>query len=191
MSRGIRIQTRRLRLRSWREADVERFDAVCNTPEVMRWLGGVQTKKQLRQDVDYFTAMEEREGFTFWVVERRRDRTFLGFVGLIRVEEEDCPFAGAVEIGWRLREGVWRRGYGFEAASAVLDYAFIRLRLETVVSRTAKGNAASIGLMRRLGMKKNRAMNYRPRLASRSLAVFSITATQWRAAKVTLRRSSA
>jgi RimJ/RimL family protein N-acetyltransferase len=145
----------------------------------MRWLSGIQTRKQLRQDVAYFAAMERREGFTFWVVERRRDKDFLGFVGLIRIEEEDCPFAGAVEIGWRLRQNAWRRGYGFEAASAVLDYAFEKLELTDIVSRTAKDNAASIGLMRKLGMKRRRTMDYKPVVAVPKLAVFSITAEQW------------
>lgn len=145
----------------------------------MRWLGGVQTKAQLRQDVAYFVGMEQREGFTFWVVERRRDNKFLGFAGLIRVEEDDCPFAGEVEIGWRLRQSVWRQGYGYEAASAVLDYAFSELRLERVVSRTAKKNLASIGLMRKLGLKRCRKMDYRPVVAIAKLAVFTITTTQW------------
>ena len=84
----------------------------------MRWLGGVQTKGSCDRS-RLLRAMEKREGFTFWVVERRRDNAFLGFVGIIRIEEEDCPFAGEVEIGWRLRQSVWRRGYGFEAAAAV------------------------------------------------------------------------
>ena len=181
MARGTRIHTRRLRLRSWRMADAQRFNKACNTPEVMRWLGGVQRQQQLRDDVAYFAAMEKREGFTFWVAERRRDSAFLGFVGLIRIEEEDCPFAGEVEIGWRLRQSVWRRGYGFEAASAVLDYAFSKLDLDRVVSRTAKRNAASIALMRKLGLRRCRAMDYRPVVATRKLAVFVITAKQWAA----------
>lgn len=146
----------------------------------MRWLGGVQTKQQLRDDVAYFAAMDKRAGFTFWVVERRRDKSFLGFVGIIRIEEDDCPFVGEVEIGWRLRQSVWRRGYGFEAASAVLEQAFSKLELARVVSRTSKRNIASIALMRKLGMRRHRAMDYRPLIASHKLAVFAITAKQWR-----------
>jgi RimJ/RimL family protein N-acetyltransferase len=140
----------------------------------------VQKKRQLRQDVAYFAACEKRHGFTFWVVERRRDKAFLGFVGIIRIEEDDCPFAGEVEVGWRLSESMWRHGYGFEAACAVLDYAFGDLDLERIVSRTSKRNVASIALMRKLGLKRCRALDYRPRIASRKLAVFITTAAQWR-----------
>jgi RimJ/RimL family protein N-acetyltransferase len=147
----------------------------------MRWLGGLQRKCQLRQDVAYFADMEKREGFTFWVAERRRDNAFLGFVGIIRIEDDDCPFAGEVEIGWRLRQDVWRRGYGQEAASATLDYAFSQLDLDRVVSRTSKHNAASIALMRKLGLRRRRSMDYRPIVAARKLAVFVITAKQWTA----------
>jgi ribosomal-protein-alanine N-acetyltransferase len=145
----------------------------------MRWLGGVQRKRQLRQDVAYFAKMENREGFTFWVAERRRDNAFLGFVGIIRIEEEDCPFAGEVEIGWRLRQSVWRRGYGYEAASAVLNYAFSELKVRRVVSRTSKRNVASIALMRKLGLRRCTVMNHRPVAAARKMAVFVITAEQW------------
>lgn len=181
MSRSVRFQTRRLRLRSWRKGDTERFHSACNTPDVMRWLGGVQLKRQSRQDVAYFAAMEKREGFTFWVVERRRDNAFLGFVGIVRIDEEDCPFGGEVEIGWRLRQSVWRRGYAYEAAAAVLDYAFGPLSLNRVVSRTSKRNEGSIALMRKLGLRRRRAMDYRPCVATRKLVVFAITAKQWRA----------
>lgn len=181
MARRARIYTRRLRLRSWRAGDAERLHEACNTPKVMRWLGGIQRKRQLRQDLAYFAAMEKREGFTFWAAERRRDNAFLGFVGLIRVEEDDCPFVGEVEIGWRLRQDNWRQGYGYEAASAVLDYAFSRLKLQRIVSRTSKRNAASVALMRKLGLRRRTTMDYRPLIAKRKLAVFAITAKQWAA----------
>jgi RimJ/RimL family protein N-acetyltransferase len=36
------IETERLVLRDWREADLDPFVRHTNTPAVMRWLGGVQ-----------------------------------------------------------------------------------------------------------------------------------------------------
>lgn len=128
----------------------------------MRWLGGVQTRRELKSDVAYFIKAEAREGFTFWVVELAADQSFLGFCGLMRISEADCPVNGEVEIGWRIREDVWRRGYAFEAAQAVLDYAFAQRGNQFVVSRTAVGNAASRGLMRKLGMRHDPALDYIP-----------------------------
>lgn len=184
MSGGVRLQTRRLRLRSWRLSDPERFAAACNTKTVMRWLGGLQSASELLADVSYFMASEASDGFTFWVVERRSDYQFLGFCGLVKIPDFDCPFKGSVEIGWRLRQSAWRRGYGFEAASAVLRYAFSELGAREIVSRTAKANTASKALMRKLGMTRRRAMDYRPRRARRKLVTFAITAGQWRRSSI-------
>ncbi len=180
MPSSARIGTPRLRLRSWRLSDPERFHRACNTPAVMKWLGGVQSPPQVLDDVSYFMASDANDGFTFWVVERRSDGAFLGFCGLVRIPDSDCPFRGMLEIGWRLRESVWRRGYGFEAASAVLRYAFSSLDAREVVSRTAVGNVASKALMRKLGLGRRRALDYRPKNSRRALITFAITAEEWR-----------
>ena len=174
------IRTERLRLRSWRMSDARRYQRACNTPEVMRWLGGVQTAQQVREDVAYFIASEAADGFTYWVVERLSDGALLGFVGLVRIPDIDCPFRGEVEIGWRLRQSVWRRGYGFEAACAALNLAFDEACLARVVSRTAKHNRASNALMRKLGLKRRRTMDYCPKGLRRKFAVYSVSAAQWR-----------
>ncbi len=49
-----------------------------------------------------------------------------------------------------------QRGYAAEAAQALVDYAFGELRLRRVVATTAYDNAASIGVMQRLGMRIER-----------------------------------
>jgi RimJ/RimL family protein N-acetyltransferase len=167
-------------LRSWRLSDVQPYHHACNRKSVMRWLGGVQSPSELLGDVAYFMASETNDGVTFWVVERRSDGAFLGFCGLVRIPDADCPFKGKLEIGWRLRESVWRRGYGFETATAVLDHAFSKLGATEVVSRTANGNKASKALMRKLGMRRNPGMDYQPRRARRKLIAFVISAAQWR-----------
>ena len=180
MPGNVRIRTRRLRLRSWRLSDPERFHRACNTKPVMRWLGGIQAPSELLEDVSYFMASEAKDGFTFWAVERRRDNAFLGFCGLLRIPDFDCPLRGKVEIGWRLRQSAWRQGYGFEAATAVLEHAFHRLHVREVVSRTASGNVASKALMRKLGLRRLADMEYRPAGARRKLIAYAISAQQWR-----------
>jgi RimJ/RimL family protein N-acetyltransferase len=49
-----------------------------------------------------------------------------------------------------------RQGFATEAAQALADYAFRRLRLKRIVATTDYGNAASIGVMRSLGMRVER-----------------------------------
>jgi RimJ/RimL family protein N-acetyltransferase len=52
--------------------------------------------------------------------------------------------------------GHQRRGYGAEAARALIDYAFRHLHLRRVVATTTHTNAASIGVMRKVGMRIER-----------------------------------
>lgn len=45
-----------------------------------------------------------------------------------------------------------RQGYASEAAQALVDFAFQRLRLKRIVATTDYDNVASMGVMRKLGM---------------------------------------
>jgi ribosomal-protein-alanine N-acetyltransferase len=49
-----------------------------------------------------------------------------------------------------------RRGYATEAAQALVDYAFQHLHLKRVVATTNYDNIASMGVMRKLGMRIER-----------------------------------
>jgi RimJ/RimL family protein N-acetyltransferase len=178
------IETARLLIRDWREADLDPFVRRTNTPGVMRWLGGVQDPDALKARWrERVMAWQETRGFTFWAVERKADDELLGFCGL---KIADAPGGGSIaglhEIGWRLREEAWGQGYAKEAASACLDFAFERLAAPKVVAITVPGNAASQGLMLRLGMRRREDLDYRdPRFddALNPTIVYEMEAEQW------------
>ena len=48
------------------------------------------------------------------------------------------------------------QGYATEAARALVDYAFQHLRLKRIVATTTYENAASMGVMRKIGMRIER-----------------------------------
>ncbi len=64
------ILTPRLRLRGWREGDVELMAAIYAEPEVVRYLRPLDlegTRQQLGRFVDHW----EEHGFGLWAVEER------------------------------------------------------------------------------------------------------------------------
>ena len=156
----IIAETDRLRLREWTEADIEPFYAVMNNPEVMRYLGGLQTPAQWRQVTDRLFAFQRDMGFTFWIVEQRDDGRLLGWCGLKRINYPGAPNPGDMEIGWRYREDVWGTGVSKEAAMASLDLAFDRFDAPFVVAVTTTENRGSWGLMERLGMTYQPALDF-------------------------------
>ena len=154
------IETDRLILRDWTEADIAPFLLHTNTPAVMRWLGGVRSEAEQRESIGRIMRWQEERGFTFWAVERKDDGELLGFCGLKLADTPGSPIEGMYEIGWRLREDVWGQGYAKEAAIAALDFAFARLGAARVVAITFAPNAQSWGLMERLGMTRRPELDY-------------------------------
>lgn len=182
MAEPVRIETDRLVLRDWRDGDAERFFAGTNTPPVMRWLGGVMDDAGRQALLDRVSACRERNGFCFWIVERKADGEVLGFCGLKRADAPGSSVPGAMEVGWRLREDAWGQGYAKEAATASLDAAFTRFGADEVVALTVLGNEPSWGLMERLGMRRRLDLDYIDTRFSPPLCdtiVYSITNDAW------------
>ena len=155
----FRHETDRLILRDWREEDWPLFWDGTNTPGVMRWLGGVCDGAKRDAAQQRLLSYERELGHTFWCVERRSDGALLGFCGLKRSNQAGGPL-GMMEVGWRLREDAWGRGYAKEAATASLDLAFDRFDAEEVIAMTVQRNTASWGLMQRLGMRRRDDLDF-------------------------------
>jgi RimJ/RimL family protein N-acetyltransferase len=144
------IETERLILRRWREADIVPYAAMMADPAVADWLGGVQTAEKAKASLARREAVFEAFGLGMWAVERRRDAVFLGAVGLDPVED-DMPFAPGVEAAWRMARHAWGAGYATEAARAAINDGFARCGLAEILAVTARTNLRSQALMRRLG----------------------------------------
>ena len=181
------LVTDRLVLRSWRAEDWPTFFRLTNTPAVMRWLAGVFDAEGLAAQRARIEAWDEGYGFTFWAVERKDDGghlagELLGFCGLKRADAVGCPAIGEFEIGWRLREDAWGRGYAREAADASLKAGFDRFGAEQIIALTITENTGSWGLMERLGMVRRPELDfvegrYPPPFCD--VIVYQITREEW------------
>ncbi|WP_408587178.1 GNAT family N-acetyltransferase [Novosphingobium sp.] len=159
------IETARLRLRPWREADVTAFHAICSDPVVMATLGPVMTLADTEALVQRCIAMQAREGHCFWALERRADARLIGWCGVIRGSVG--PVEGRAEIGWRLASDCWGKGYASEAARATVDWVFTHLPDDAVWAITHVGNTRSCAVMERLGMAYQPGLEFdHPRLAA-------------------------
>ncbi|MAL26267.1 MAG: GNAT family N-acetyltransferase [Croceicoccus sp.] len=180
------VETERLVLRDWTDADREEFLRHTNTPAVMQWLGGVMDAAKAGSAMDRLLAYQRDHGFTFWVVSRKDDGghlsgEVLGFCGLKRANLPPGP-VGDVEIGWRLREDAWGHGYAREAAQASLRLAFERFDAPHVIALTVMDNRPSWGLMERLGMKRRPDLDFRAEgeaAWAENISAWSITRREW------------
>jgi RimJ/RimL family protein N-acetyltransferase len=153
------IQTERLTLRSFAEADRAPFAAMNADPEVMRHFREALDRATSDALVDRILEAWEGDNVGLWAVARRSDDTFLGFVGLSAPTFE-AHFTPAVEVGWRLARDGWGHGYATEAARAALAFGFETLGLQEIVSFTTVDNIRSRRVMERLGMTRDPADDF-------------------------------
>jgi ribosomal-protein-alanine N-acetyltransferase len=72
--------------------------------------------------------------------------------GLSHGEPPSAYRVAEVGLFWAIDPEQQRQGYATEAAQALIDFAFRQLRVKRLIATTEQDNAASIGVMRKLGM---------------------------------------
>lgn len=158
------IDTPRLRLRGWTEADLAPFAAMNADPRVTQFLPSVLSRAESDTLVARIQDGFRRHGFGWWAVEVVSSQQFAGFVGL-HVPAFEAPFTPCVEIGWRLAAEHWGHGYATEGASAALGHGFGPRALGEIVSFTVPANLRSRAVMERLGMTRDPGEDFdHPRL---------------------------
>jgi RimJ/RimL family protein N-acetyltransferase len=148
----ICLETPRLVLREFEEADLDLLVELDSDPEVMGYInGGAPSDREIirREVLPRWLAFYERPGsFGYWAaIERGTGR----FVGWFHFRPCNCP--GEIELGYRLKRSAWGRGYATEGSRALISKGFAELGLRRVVAVAMAGNAASIRVMERAGLQ--------------------------------------
>ncbi|MET9762717.1 GNAT family N-acetyltransferase [Streptomyces sp. NPDC006372] len=151
------LLTARLRLRPWRDDDLDPLAEMYADPEVMRYIGdgSVRAREETAASLSRMRVEWEERGHGMFAVELRRTGELTGWTGTT-VPDFLPEVLPGVEIGWRLAHRFWGRGLATEAARAALGHAFDIVGLERVLSICNVDNAASEGVMRKLGMRLDR-----------------------------------
>ncbi|MGH9606755.1 MAG: GNAT family N-acetyltransferase [Terracidiphilus sp.] len=158
------LETDRLVLRRWKEADRAPFARINRDPAAMRFMPGALSAEESGQLIDRIEAHFERHGFGLWAAELGQSGEFIGYIGLLIPRLEipgfGAAFSPCVEIGWRLGPAYWNLGLATEGARAVVRHAFADLRLPALISFTVPANAASRRVMEKLGMTNDPADDF-------------------------------
>ena len=150
----IKLQTERLQLRWLTLDDAELMLAVWNDPAFVRFVGdrGIRTLDEAR------TTMQEGAlklfsdyGYGPFRMALADSDAPIGICGLFRRDGLDDP-----DIGFATLPEFCGNGYAFEAACAVMDHARDDLELPRLIAIVSPENEASVGLIRKLGLRFER-----------------------------------
>lgn len=149
------IESARLILRPWVEADKPAFHDLVNTPAMMTYFGGVAPRDRIDAIIDGQIASQARDGLSMWAVETKADRALAGICGLRRHRTySGTPVDEELEIGWRIGERFWGQGIARESAEASLAWGWANRPEPRIACWVHPDNARSWGLMLRLGMHR-------------------------------------
>jgi RimJ/RimL family protein N-acetyltransferase len=102
-------------------------------------------------------AQLERRSFCLWWWRERSSGDLIGRIGLNSTEVEG---ERVVEVGWAVDPERWGQGFASEAAAVSLAWGFEQLGIEEIVAFTLPHNAASRGVMEKLGMSYDRPFDH-------------------------------
>ena len=143
------IETPRLTLNTWRLDDFGAFASLARDPRVMRFIssGEPWTDRKIAYFIGRQTAFQQALGHCMWRMRLKETGELVGLCGL-----QPLADTGEIEVGWWLASALWGRGLATEAARAAVDRGFRIHGLKRIVAITRPDNAASLNIMRKLGM---------------------------------------
>jgi ribosomal-protein-alanine N-acetyltransferase len=149
------LQTERLLVRDWQEADVDAALAIYGSSEVSHWLtpaiqqvtDGSVMRAILQAWTEAQPNMTPPSGR--WAIVRQSDDEVVGglMIRLLPPYEED------LEIGWQLRPDSWGHGYAAEASRSLINWAF-KNGADELFAVARPNNARAVATASRLGMER-------------------------------------
>jgi ribosomal-protein-alanine N-acetyltransferase len=146
------IETSRLCMRSFREADWQAVHAYSTDPEVVQYIPG-----------EFPSEEESREMIRSWMNGQNDDPPHYDFAVTVRPDDFVIGWcciqisssnSQLGELMYVFNRHFWKNGYAFEATQAIVDYGFSRLKLHRISATCRPENIASWHILEKLGMQR-------------------------------------
>jgi len=150
---GVVIETPRLRLRSYRAADLADLVTLAGDWEIARRAGAIPHPYSAADGREWIAGVQEQHAAgrprRFAIALKEADR-LIGGVGL-----DGTTGDGREEpaLGYWVGRPFWGNGYAREAAAAIIDYGFRSLGLATIRAYTDPANVASQKVLLHCGLQ--------------------------------------
>uniref|UniRef100_UPI00404B2639 GNAT family N-acetyltransferase n=1 Tax=Flavobacterium sp. TaxID=239 RepID=UPI00404B2639 len=153
------FKSERLGFRNWKEKDKTKMGMINADPKVMEHFPAIQTQKQTNEFIDRMKTQFFKNGFCYFAVDKLDNNEFIGFIGIAE-QTFVSDFTPCVDIGWRIAQTAWGKGFATEGAKKCLEFAFTEVGLKNIKSICPEKNDKSENVMKKIGMKKIKTFNH-------------------------------
>lgn len=149
------LETDRLILRELRLSDAEAFFAMDANPNVHKYLWNKPTQKisETIEVIEFVRKQYVENGIGRFAMILKETDEFIGWAGLKYNTEAVNNRINFYDIGYRLDEKFWGKGYASEATFAWLKYAFETMKITTIEAAAHAENEASNRILQKIGMQ--------------------------------------
>jgi RimJ/RimL family protein N-acetyltransferase len=144
------FQTPRLILRRFTEADAPLILSLNSDPEIVKYLHEptLETVEEAETVLKNIILPQYKNNLGRWAIHLKDGMEFIGWCGL-----KHRPQLDEIDLGYRLIQKAWGKGFATEAAKHSLDYGFMHLLLTKITGRAHIENAASYKVLEKIGME--------------------------------------
>ena len=168
-------ETHRIRFRPLSLNDLSSLTPILSDPEVMRYsVKGVCDESATRKFIEWCLERYATHGLGPWALIAKSTSELIGFCG---VSPEVVEGVEEINLGYRLARNYWGQGLATESATAVLNYAFNRAGIGSVVVIIEPEHEASLRVARKAGFSHYRSVQFH----GRPVRLYRMSHAQWRA----------
>ena len=148
---NIVLETPRLLLRRQVPEDLDDLWALYCDPEITKYIPDApRTREEAREELEWHRNGHPRNpDLGLWATIHKETGIFIGRCGLLPWTIEGQQ---EVEVAYTIARAYWGQGLATEAAQAILQYGFEKLKLARLVSLIEPENVASQKVAEKIGM---------------------------------------
>lgn len=161
------LETKRLILRPITTADTKDFFELDSNPEVHKYLGNKPVKSIKESEVMIADILEQYKTNSLGrlAIIDKKTLNFIGWAGL-KYEQNLRKAFNYYDIGYRLKQHYWGKGYATEAAIASLKHGFEDLKLKEICAAAAQNHIVSNTILKKIGMQPSGTFQYKNELCN-------------------------
>ena len=167
------FETERLIIRNLIESDADDYFDMMGNAKVMSLVPReVMSRKESDDHLNNIIGKDQSLSISkVWGIERKDINEFIGLCAFLKNNENED------EIGYRLREKHWRKGFGTEIAKCLIQFGFDHFDMEKITADVAVENTNSVKILEKFMVQTKEFYNEDDKCIDRR---YEILRNDWR-----------